>query len=39
MCVDNHSTGDAVVPAIDVHAHAMPLRLLEWLEQRGLADL
>jgi aminocarboxymuconate-semialdehyde decarboxylase len=25
--------------AIDVHAHAMPIRLLQWLEDRGLADL
>jgi len=45
MCPDNHSTGDAAAPgdehvtAIDVHAHAMPLRLLQWLEQRNLADL
>ena len=45
MCVDNRSTGDAAVradehvTAIDVHAHAMPLRLLQWLEQRNLADL
>jgi len=45
MCPDNHSTGDAAAPgdehvtAIDVHAHAMPLRLLQWLEQRSLADL
>lgn len=45
MCAENHITGDATVPAdehitaVDVHAHAMPLRLLEWLEQRGLADL
>ncbi|WP_396909251.1 amidohydrolase family protein [Mycolicibacterium sp.] len=33
MCADNHVT------AVDVHAHAMPLRLLEWLAQRDLADL
>jgi aminocarboxymuconate-semialdehyde decarboxylase len=25
--------------AVDVHAHAMPLPLLEWLSSRGLADL
>ena len=25
--------------AIDVHNHAMPLPLLEWLERDGLADL
>jgi aminocarboxymuconate-semialdehyde decarboxylase len=25
--------------AVDVHAHAMPLPLLEWLARRGLADL
>jgi aminocarboxymuconate-semialdehyde decarboxylase len=25
--------------ALDVHAHAMPLPLLEWLADRGLADL
>ncbi len=27
------------MPAIDIHAHAMPLLLLEWLASRGLADL
>ena len=26
-------------PVIDIHAHAMPLPLLEWLEEQGLADL
>jgi aminocarboxymuconate-semialdehyde decarboxylase len=26
-------------PVLDVHAHAMPLPLLEWLAGRGLADL
>ncbi|HKG49378.1 MAG TPA: amidohydrolase family protein [Actinomycetales bacterium] len=26
-------------PALDVHAHAMPMPLLEWLAGRGLADL
>jgi aminocarboxymuconate-semialdehyde decarboxylase len=26
-------------PAVDVHAHAMPLPLLRWLAERGLADL
>ena len=26
-------------PAVDVHAHAMPLPLLRWLQERGLADL
>jgi aminocarboxymuconate-semialdehyde decarboxylase len=25
--------------ALDVHAHAMPMPLLEWLSRRGLADL
>jgi len=25
--------------ALDVHAHAMPMPLLQWLAQRGLADL
>ena len=45
MCADNHATGDggALVDghptAVDVHAHAMPWRLLEWLEQRDLADM
>lgn len=45
MCADNRSTDDASAPggedvtAIDVHAHAMPRRLLEWLGQRGLADM
>jgi aminocarboxymuconate-semialdehyde decarboxylase len=29
----------AVEPAVDVHAHAMPMPLLRWLEERGLADL
>lgn len=28
-----------VTTAIDVHSHAMPLRLLEWLQDRGLGDL
>jgi len=27
------------VPVVDVHTHALPLPLLDWLEQRGLADL
>ena len=27
------------MPAIDIHAHAMPLPHLRWLEERGLADL
>jgi aminocarboxymuconate-semialdehyde decarboxylase len=26
-------------PVVDVHAHAMPLPLLQWLEAEGLADL
>ena len=26
-------------PVVDVHAHAMPMPVLTWLEQRGLADL
>jgi hypothetical protein len=26
-------------PAVDVHTHAMPLPLLRWLQERGLADL
>jgi aminocarboxymuconate-semialdehyde decarboxylase len=26
-------------PALDVHAHAMPMPLLRWLDGRGLADL
>jgi aminocarboxymuconate-semialdehyde decarboxylase len=26
-------------PAVDVHAHAMPMPLLRWLADRGLADL
>lgn len=45
MCADNHSNDNAADAAddygmaIDVHAHAMPLRLLKWLENRGLADL
>jgi aminocarboxymuconate-semialdehyde decarboxylase len=45
MCAYHHSTGDAAEPAddhgtaIDVHAHAMPRRLLERLENRSLADL
>jgi aminocarboxymuconate-semialdehyde decarboxylase len=26
-------------PAVDVHAHAMPLPLLRWLQERELADL
>jgi aminocarboxymuconate-semialdehyde decarboxylase len=26
-------------PAVDVHAHAMPMPLLAWLADRGLADL
>jgi aminocarboxymuconate-semialdehyde decarboxylase len=29
----------AELQAVDVHAHAMPLPLLQWLESRGLADL
>lgn len=26
-------------PVVDVHAHAMPMPLLQWLESEGLADL
>lgn len=26
-------------PSIDIHTHAMPLRVLRWLESEGLADL
>ena len=26
-------------PAVDVHAHAMPMPMLRWLQERGLADL
>src|SRR4029453_15748015 len=26
-------------PAVDVHAHAMPMPLLRWLQERGLAEL
>ena len=25
-------------PAVDVHAHAMPMPLLRWLQERGLAE-
>ena len=44
MCADNRDQGDAVEPAgaptaIDVHAHSMPLPLLEWLQRADLADL
>lgn len=45
MCADDQSAKDAADPgdarttAIDVHAHAMPLRLLERLADKGLADL
>ena len=35
--MDRHDA-DAL-PALDVHAHAMPMPLLEWLAGRGLADL
>lgn len=31
--------GAGPVTVIDIHAHAMPLPLLEWLADRGLADL
>ncbi len=27
------------MPVIDIHAHAMPMPVLEWLEDEGLADL
>ncbi|MFN8078614.1 MAG: amidohydrolase family protein [Kineosporiaceae bacterium] len=33
------STERPTVAAVDVHAHAMPLPVLEWLAGRGLADL
>ena len=33
------SLDSAAMPAIDIHAHAMPMPLLEWLEDEGLADL
>ena len=33
------AAGGANAAAIDVHNHAMPLPLLEWLERAGLADL
>ncbi|MGW1738816.1 amidohydrolase family protein [Nocardia sp. NPDC001965] len=32
-------TGALPTPVIDIHSHAMPLPLLEWLEAGGLADL
>lgn len=28
-----------MTPVVDVHAHAMPMPFLEWLQERGLADL
>lgn len=31
--------GEAAAPVIDIHTHAMPLPLLEWLATVGLADL
>ena len=38
--LDAHSSENSgVAPAIDVHNHAMPLPLLEWLQHAGLADL
>jgi aminocarboxymuconate-semialdehyde decarboxylase len=33
------SPAESVAPAVDVHAHAMPMPLLRWLDARGLADL
>jgi aminocarboxymuconate-semialdehyde decarboxylase len=43
MRTDDVARVDAVTApergALDVHAHAMPLPLLEWLAERGLADL
>ena len=30
---------DATAPVVDVHAHAMPLEVLQWLADQGLADL
>ena len=32
-------SGPRTTPVVDVHAHALPLPLLRWLEQQGLADL
>ena len=31
--------GLGLMPAIDMHAHAMPMPVLEWLATQGLADL
>jgi aminocarboxymuconate-semialdehyde decarboxylase len=42
VTVQESTTGSSVVtpiPALDVHAHAMPLPLLESLAERGLADV
>ena len=42
MTVQESTTGSSVatpIPALDVHAHAMPLPLLESLAERGLADV
>ena len=36
---DNSQRQTAEATAIDVHNHAMPLPLLEWLQREGLADL
>ena len=36
---DRRNAGGVDAAAIDVHSHAMPLPLLEWLERDGLADL
>ena len=37
--IEQQSSNPAPEPALDVHAHAMPLPLLERLAARGLADV
>ena len=37
--ISSGSTWESAHDALDVHAHAMPLPLLQWLADRGLADL
>lgn len=34
-----HPGRGATTPVVDVHAHAMPLPVLQWLSDQGLADL
>jgi aminocarboxymuconate-semialdehyde decarboxylase len=34
-----HDTSTSAALVVDVHAHALPLPLLQWLEGQGLADL